>query len=58
MNELRAVIFDLDGTLIDSYEAIAESLNAARSAYSLPPLATETVRAAVGHGKPGLTVKS
>jgi phosphoglycolate phosphatase len=50
VTELRAVIFDLDGTLIDSYEAIAESLNAARSAFNLPPLVTDTVRAAVGHG--------
>ncbi len=46
----RAVIFDLDGTLIDSYEAIAESLNAARETYRMPALSTDTVRAAVGHG--------
>jgi phosphoglycolate phosphatase len=47
---VRAVIFDLDGTLVDSYEAIAASLNYARREYGLPELPQETIRAAVGRG--------
>ena len=45
-----AVVFDLDGTLVDSYRAITASLNHARSAYGLEPLPPAQVRAAVGHG--------
>ena len=47
---VRGIIFDFDGTLIDSYEAIARSLNHARGAYSMPPLPLEQIRAMVGHG--------
>jgi phosphoglycolate phosphatase len=43
-------VFDLDGTLVDSYPAITGSLNAARALYALPPLDEPTVRASVGHG--------
>jgi phosphoglycolate phosphatase len=48
--DVRAVVFDLDGTLVDSYGPIAESLNHARRAFGLEPLPLETVRASVGHG--------
>ncbi len=44
------MILDLDGTLVDSYGAIAESLNHARAHYELEALDASTVRAAVGHG--------
>lgn len=44
------MIFDLDGTLVDSYEAIAASLNRARTAFDLPPLTCDAVRRNVGHG--------
>lgn len=44
------LIFDLDGTLVDSYEAIAASLNRARQAFGQPPLDTELIRRAVGRG--------
>ncbi|NIM01505.1 MAG: HAD-IA family hydrolase [Acidobacteria bacterium] len=44
------LILDLDGTLVDSYDAITESLNHARAMYGLEPLDPATVRAAVGHG--------
>jgi phosphoglycolate phosphatase len=47
---LRCILFDLDGTLLDSYEAIAESLNAAREAFSLPALTHAEVVRRVGHG--------
>src|SRR5262245_19614915 len=47
---VRAIVFDLDGTLIDSYEAITESLNHAMSAAGLAPLPAEQVRGMVGMG--------
>ena len=46
----RGAVFDLDGTLVDSYSPIAESLNAARSAYGLAPLPVDVVRRSVGRG--------
>ncbi len=47
---IRGIIFDFDGTLIDSYEAIAESLNRVRASFSLAPFALEEVKTMVGHG--------
>jgi phosphoglycolate phosphatase len=47
---VRAIVFDLDGTLIDSYGPIATSLNHARARFALPPLAVEVVRSHVGRG--------
>lgn len=46
----RAILFDLDGTLVDSYPAIQQSINHVRSRHGLAPLALETVKAAVGNG--------
>ncbi len=48
--KVRGVVFDLDGTLVDSYEAIARSVNRARSAFALAPLGTDDVRVRVGRG--------
>ena len=47
---VRGIVFDLDGTLVDSYAAIAESLNHARGHFALPPLSTSEVRRRVGRG--------
>jgi len=47
---VRGVVFDLDGTLIDGYQGIATALNAARSAFGMPPLPLAEVRGRVGHG--------
>lgn len=47
---IRGVVFDLDGTLVDSFEALAVAANAARAACDLPPLAVAEVRRHVGHG--------
>jgi phosphoglycolate phosphatase len=49
-NDVRAVLFDLDGTLVDSYPAITASVNHVRAARGLPPLAEEEVRRHVGRG--------
>ena len=55
---IRGVIFDFDGTLIDSYEAIGESLNHVRSSFSLPPYPAEEIRPMVGHGLEQLIVRA
>ncbi len=48
--EVMGVIFDLDGTLIDSYEAIYLSFKYAYEKLGLPPLSYEEVKKAVGLG--------
>ncbi len=47
---IRGVIFDLDGTLIDSYEAIYLSFQYAYEKMGLAPLPYETVKRVVGLG--------
>jgi phosphoglycolate phosphatase len=48
------LIFDLDGTLIDSKEDLSCAVNAARTHRGMPPLASETVYSYVGEGAPVL----
>jgi 2-phosphoglycolate phosphatase len=50
LSRVRAIVFDLDGTLIDSYEAITESLNHALRLAGKPPRSLEEVRGMVGLG--------
>jgi phosphoglycolate phosphatase len=52
LNEL--LIFDLDGTLIDSKRDLADSVNAMRRHLGEPVLADETVYSYVGNGAPVL----
>jgi phosphoglycolate phosphatase len=47
---VRAVLFDFDGTLADSYDAITASVNHVRAANGLAPLSVPEVRRHVGHG--------
>jgi 2-phosphoglycolate phosphatase len=47
---LRAVLFDLDGTLLDTAPDMVGALNALRGEEALAPMAYELVRAAVSHG--------
>lgn len=47
-NPYRAVLFDFDGTLADSYPAITASVNHVRAGYGLPPLSEPEVRRHVG----------
>jgi phosphoglycolate phosphatase len=47
---IRLVIFDLDGTLIDSRRDLADSVNALLVELGAPPLAQEVVTAMVGEG--------
>lgn len=44
------VIFDLDGTLLDTLQDLADSANYALSLHSLPPRSLEEVRTFVGNG--------
>jgi phosphoglycolate phosphatase len=57
-NEARKVkpllIFDLDGTLIDSRIDLANSVNATRDHLGMPPISNETVYTYVGNGVPVL----
>jgi phosphoglycolate phosphatase len=46
----RAVLFDLDGTLVDSYAALAEAVNFARRGQGLPKLAEAHIKNFVGDG--------
>jgi len=47
---LRGVLFDFDGTLADSFDAIAESVNFVRTENHLPELRFEEIKSHVGHG--------
>lgn len=46
----RAVLFDLDGTLVDSYAALTEAVNHARRREGLEDLSASRIRGLVGDG--------
>lgn len=46
----RAVLFDLDGTLVDSAPDIAASVNTLLARHALGPLTLEQVKSMIGHG--------
>lgn len=50
MDKIKAVIFDLDGTLADSLESIAYCTNRALAKYGFSPFAVERYRYFVGDG--------
>lgn len=54
----RAVCFDFDGTLADSYPAITASVNHVRAYHGLPPLPEAEVRRHVGRGPVYLLTKT
>lgn len=49
-NQLRLLVFDLDGTLVDSKRDLALSVNAMRQEMDLAPLPLDQVASYVGHG--------
>ncbi len=51
---VRAVLFDLDGTLVDSAPDLAGAANELRDAHGLPPLAYAQLRPMVGTGARGM----
>lgn len=46
----ETVLFDLDGTLLDTLEDLADATNAALAAFGLPPRTVDEVRRFVGNG--------
>lgn len=54
MNRIDLVIFDLDGTLIDSKLDLAHAANATRGHMGMPPIDNERVYSYVGNGAPVL----
>lgn len=57
-SQVRVLIFDLDGTLIDSKLDLALAVNAARAQMALPPLEHDVIFSYVGQGAPTLIRKS
>jgi phosphoglycolate phosphatase len=55
---VRALIFDLDGTLIDSKLDLIHSVNAMLREIKRPQLAAETISGYVGHGAPQLVARA
>ena len=54
---MNLVVFDLDGTLIDSKLDLAQAVNATRADMGMTPLQNETVYSYVGNGAPVLIRK-
>ncbi len=50
MNDWQGVLFDLDGTLVDTAPDLAAALNRLRAAYQLPEMAFREIRPWVSHG--------
>jgi phosphoglycolate phosphatase len=50
----RAVLFDLDGTLIDTAPDLGHALNLQRARHGLPPLDDDLIRPQASHGARGL----
>src|SRR5439155_17245241 len=46
----RLIVFDLDGTLVDSRRDLADSMNALLAAYGAAPLPEQTIGRMVGEG--------
>jgi phosphoglycolate phosphatase len=57
-SSIRALIFDLDGTLIDSKLDLVHSINAMLRYLHRPELPEETISSYVGNGAPVLVAKS
>ena len=58
MAGVEAVIFDLDGTLLDTLRDLTDSVNAALEAYGCPGKPIEQIRTYVGNGIRNLMTKS
>jgi phosphoglycolate phosphatase len=54
----RLIVFDLDGTLVDSRRDIAEAANALLEAYGARPLHEDTIGRMVGDGAPTLLARA
>ena len=50
VNSIRAFLFDLDGTLVDSVPDLTTAVNQLRSAWRFEPVSEERVRCWIGDG--------
>ena len=51
---MQLILFDLDGTLLDTAPDLGAALNTLRADHNLPPLSAERIRPLVSHGSPAL----
>lgn len=58
LSSVRALIFDLDGTLIDSKQDLIRSVNAMLVEMGREPLHEDTVSSYIGHGAPRLVARA
>ena len=58
LRSVRALIFDLDGTLIDSKQDLIRSVNAMLRELRRGELAEETISGYIGHGAPQLVARA
>ncbi|MBU1224229.1 MAG: phosphoglycolate phosphatase [Gammaproteobacteria bacterium] len=54
LDGIKAVLFDLDGTLVDTAPDLGYALNLQRARHGLPPLANDVIRPQASHGARGL----
>jgi len=54
----RLLVFDLDGTLVDSKEDLANAVNVALESFDLPPLPHPTIYSYVGDGASALILRA
>lgn len=54
LTDICAVLFDLDGTLVDTAPDLGYALNLQRGRHGLPPLADTVIRPQASHGARGL----
>ena len=54
----RLLVFDLDGTLVDSKEDLANAVNVAIESFDLPPLPHPTIYSYVGDGASALILRA
>jgi phosphoglycolate phosphatase len=58
LSSVRTLIFDLDGTLIDSKQDLIHSVNAMLRELGRAELAEETISGYIGHGAPQLVARA
>ncbi len=56
-SNIKIIIFDLDGTLVDAYQAVAQSLNFSLNEVGLPSMDDEAIKRSVGWGEKKLVQK-
>lgn len=56
-DHLRGVLFDLDGTLLDTAPDLAAACNAAAAEFGLMPQPLEVLKPQVSHGAPAMLVR-